>query len=309
MDLRLKIFLAVSRLRQLTEASRQLNMAPSSVSEQLAALESEVGVRLFVRTNRGMRLTEAGERLFKTAQLIEGQWHASLRAVNLIASGTHRIDLAASQTATELFLPRPLGRFRDRLPDVPIHLTMANTSTVLERVAAGSVDMGFIEGGTVHGSLLAVNLWSDGLVLVVSKRHHLAHLETIGVDRLVDLDWILREPGSGTRAIFERGLGRAGWSVDGLKVIMELSSLRAILSMVAHNVGVSVVSRAIVASGQTGDEGVHPIVIQGVSLERHIQLALNRHSSHSDAVEALIGLLKMDAEHHNRNVQKPITQA
>ena len=300
MDFRVKIFLAVARHRQLTEASRQLNMAASTVSEHVSALEVEIDAVLFVRTNRGMRLTEAGQRFFQAAQIIEGQWHSALREVPLIASGTHRIDLAASQTAIELFLPPPLGRFRERFPEVPIHLTMANPSEVLQQVAAGLVDMGLVEGGMVHGSLQAVNLWHDALVLVVSQRHPVAAEDRVMVDTLVDLDWILREPGSGTRATFERALGRAGWSTDSLKIIMELSSLRAILSMVANNVGVSVVSRAIAESGVL-HEGIRAITIDGLALERHIQLVRRRHGAHSTAAGSLMQMLVEDAESKDRH--------
>ncbi len=304
MDFRVKIFLAVARHRQLTEASRQLNMAASTVSEHVSALEAELAADLFMRTNRGMRLTEAGQRLFQAAQIIEGQWHSALREVPLIAAGTHRIDLAASQTAIELFLPPPLGRFRERFPEVPIHLIMANTSEVLQQVAAGLVDMGLVEGGMVQGSLQAVNLWHDDMVLVVSQRHPLAAADHVMADALVDLDWILREPGSGTRATFERALGRAGWSTDSLKIIMELSSLRAILSMVAHNVGVSVVSKAIVESGLL-HEGVHAVSVEGLALERHIQLVKRRHGAHSEAASGLVQMLTDDAERRNRQRARP----
>lgn len=304
MDSRLKFFLAVARTGKLTTASRQLNMSASALSAQLAALERDLGVILFVRGSRGMRLTPSGELLVAAAQEMEGQWLQAVREMAMVVRGERRIHLAASQTATELFLPAPLGRFREHFPDVHVHLTMGNTARVMRLVEERAVDFGIIEGGLVYGPLKMVNLWEDTLGLVVSTRHPLTRRDTVTVDDVVALDWILREEGSGTRRIFERALSEAGWSPDSLHVIMELSSLRAILAMVANNVGVSMVSTAVSQAQDLVITGIKWMVVKGLKLERHIQLVTREDKEMSPVTGELIKLLQNDARtKERRNLQ------
>jgi DNA-binding transcriptional LysR family regulator len=305
MDARLRLFLAVARAGKLTEASRQLNISASALSAQVAALEQELGVSLFVRGSRGMQLTPAGELLAARAQDMEGQWLKTLRDVALVARGEQRVHLAASQTAAELFLPAPLGRFRSRFADIQIRLSMGNTLNVMQWAEARTVDVGIIEGGIVYGSLTATNMWDDELGLIVSTRHPLATRQAVAIDDMVGLALILREPGSGTRRIFERALNEAGWSLDSLNVIMELSSLRAILAMVAHNVGASIVSNAVMKASAIRVEGVAWLPVRGLELTRRIQLVMRADLTLTPALTALIEEFRRDAHARQRAAREP----
>ncbi|MCL5066632.1 MAG: LysR family transcriptional regulator [Firmicutes bacterium] len=300
MDVRLRIFLAVAYLRQLTKASRYLHLAPSSVSEQLSSLEHDLGTVLFTRSHRGMELTLAGDQLYRAAQRIEGEWNAVLRDFERMAKGMSQIRLAASQTATELYLPNALGRFRRQFPDAPLHVLMVNSRTVMEEVAAGRVDLGLVEGGGIPSTLVSTPLWRDHLALIVADQHRLAGQEVVPLDELFELDWILREAGSGTRAIFEQALAVAGFPEDGLKIIMELSSLRAILAMVANNVGVSVLSLAIVDAQPITVHGICALPIAAMNLSRSIQLVTRAERQPNSLLDGLVEVLVQDAEIYNR---------
>ena len=295
MDIRLRIFLAVARVRQLTKASRYLNLAPSSVSEQLSALERDLGTALFRRAHRGMELTVAGEELYRTAERIEGEWNAVLRDLERMAKGTSQVRIAASQTAAELYLPGPLGKFRQQFPNAPLHVSMVNSRTVMEQVASGVVDVGLVEGGGIPATLASTPLWRDHLALIVSEAHPLAKRITVPLDALQDLEWVLREPGSGTRAIFEQALAAAGFPKDGLKIIMELSSLRAILAMVANNVGASVLSTAIIDAKPITVHGIRVMPIAEMNLSRSIRLVTPKDRPVDPLVSELIEMLSKAA--------------
>ncbi|AEJ41133.1 transcriptional regulator, LysR family [Sulfobacillus acidophilus TPY] len=295
MDPRLTLFLAVARMGRLNQASRLLNMSPSSLSAQISSLERDLGLTLFERGPRGMRLTAAGKRLADAAAELEGQWRHALTQARLTAAGQDQVALAASQTATELFLPRPLGIFRQRYPQIRLTVTMDNTEGVLRRVAEGSVSLGIIEGGPIHGAYSVTNLWQDELGVIVSRQHPLAVRKTLTVDEVVGLELILREAGSGTRTIFERALHQAGWSSQALNVIMEFSSLRAILAMVTHNVGGSIVSRAVVESPDIHIPDVVFIPVSDLVLTRNIQAVTRRHGPSAPARDTLLQFLKQDA--------------
>lgn len=272
MDPRLFAFLAVARTGQLTQASKRLNLAASSVSAQIASLERDLGAVLFVRGSRGMELTASGMALLQTAQRMEALWNKTTRDVRAEQEGAARVGIAASNTAAELFLPQPLGRFREKWPETRIRLIMTNSQEVIERVADGTVDVGIIEGAVPRGALYAERLWTDELVLIVSARHPWARRSCIQVSELSGLDWILREEGSGTRRVFEQALDYAGFSVHALNVMMQLSSLRSIVAMVANNVGVSVVSRAVLDSEEIQISGVASIPVEGLDLHRTLEV-------------------------------------
>ena len=305
MDFRLRIFLAVARAGQLTQASRQLNLSASSVSEQLASLEHELGSALFWRTNRGMKLTLSGEQLLRAALRMEGQWNAVVRDLAGMAKGLRPVRIAASQTAVELYLPTPLGRFRRDWPDVPLQVLMVNSQAVVDMVASGNVDVGLVEGGGIPSTLVSTPLWQDQLALMVSHDHVLAERESVDLEDLRELDWILREKGSGTRAIFEQALAVSGFPPKELNVIMELASLRAILAMVANNVGVSVLSTAIVESDPITVHGIASLTIDQTNLRRSLNLVTLREGSREPLVDNLVERLVKDAARHHRRRSRP----
>lgn len=274
MDSRLLVFLAVARMGQLTQASARLNLSPSSVSAQIASLEQDLGVTLFTRHGRGMELTASGKLLRAAAEQIESLWRKTVRDVQSSYDGTANLRLAASHTAAELFLPRPLGRFRSKWPQTQVHLTMTNSQSVVDMVTAGTVDVGIIEGASPASRLRHETLWRDELVMIAAAHHPVARRKSVAVEELMQWDWILREEGSGTRRVFERALEHKGFPANQLSVMMQLSSLRAILAMVANNVGVSVVSRAVIDTEEMTVPNIVCIAIEGLDLHRTLEAVL-----------------------------------
>ncbi len=242
MDNRLLIFLETAREGHITGAARLLNLSISAASHQIAQLELEFGTPLFIRGNRGMRLTPAGETLFSFANQIEALWQTAYREVHQTAEGEQWVHLAASHTVTEFFLPHPLGAFRQSHPDVHIHLSMANSADVIAQVETGRVDFGIAEGRIGHRDLKVTNLWQDQLGLIAPRTEYWEQHKSVTLDDIANTDLILREEGSGTRSIFDQALAHHGLSVSSLRVNAELSSIRAILDLVRNNIGCSVMS-------------------------------------------------------------------
>ncbi|MDA8344590.1 MAG: LysR family transcriptional regulator [Thermaerobacter sp.] len=270
MDQRLVAFLAVARAGRVTQAARQLNLSVSSVSQQITSLESDFGVRLFVRSNRGVVLSPAGATLRSFAENIEADWRSAFRAVRQSAAGDLVVHMSASHTVAEIFLPRPLGLYRRLYPAVQLNLTVQNSAAVLVQVETGQVDFGIAEGRLARHRLHVRDLWRDELGLIVSASHPWAGREGIDIAQLQEADLILREEGSGTRRIFESALHDAGHALDSLHVIMELSSLRAIVAMVRHGVGVSVLSRMV--AEEERESGIAFVPLPGLRLKRQIYL-------------------------------------
>lgn len=296
MDNRLLVFLATAREGHITGAARLLNLSVSAASHQIAQLELEFSTALFVRGNRGMRLTPAGESLFVYANQIEALWQTAYREVHQTAEGEQWVHLAASHTVTEFFLPQPLGLFRQMHPDVHIHLSMANSADVTNQVESGRVDFGIAEGRIGHRDLKVTNLWQDELGLIVPRTHPWAAWPSIPVSRLTELDLILREEGSGTRSILDQALAHHGLSVSSLRVNAELSSIRAILDLVKNNIGCSVMSWMITRDVPE----VAFIPIPDLQLTRRIHLIRHPSGDARPAMDHLIATLVSAARVFNQ---------
>jgi DNA-binding transcriptional LysR family regulator len=296
-DARLWAFLAVAREGRLTTAARTLNLSVSSVSQQIASLEHDFGVPLFIRGNRGTRLTPAGAVLLRHAEQIEAHWRQAFREAREVASGQHKLHCAASHTVTEILLPKPLGRFRQAYPEIRVHLSLANSADVAAMVETGQVDFGIAEGRTGHLRLRVTHLADDELGVVVASTHPWAGRESVTLSELLSADLILREPGSGTRLILEHALTEAGYAINPDHIIMELSSLRAILGMIRHNVGISVLSRMVVTEDGDDDQLLF-LPVQGLRLRRTLYLLTRRDEPLHPAAKDFLGFLRAAHQGH-----------
>jgi len=241
-NFRLRVFREVASQASFRRAAEVLYITQPAVTQQIKALEEELGSRLFDRSGGKVRLTAAGEVLLRHA----GEAEATLnRAVEEIGSleGEVRgaLRIAASTTIAQYVLPRLLAEFARQHPGVRLELESANTQRVVEAVAGGDAPIGLIEG-PAHRQELAVERWlEDELVLVVPAGHEWAN-EEISPSMLASVKLLVRERGSGTREVIEHALKRAGVSVH-KQIGMELGSTEALLACVEAGLGVGFASR------------------------------------------------------------------
>jgi len=140
-------------------------------------------------------------------------------------------------------------RYRKRYPGIAIVQSIGNTEYVAGRVRDGLADLGFAEGEMIDGpALLATPVAEDELVLVVPKRHPWARRAPQSPEEIAAGPWVLREPGSGTRAIFEAALPKLGLAPGDLAVALEVPSNEAVRAAVEAGTGVTAISRLVVAN-------------------------------------------------------------
>ncbi len=243
MDDKLRVFLAVVRCGSLTGAARELYLSQPAVSKQIRRLEAQHNATLFRRHERGVELTEAGRLLAGHAEriaAIEATASAELAALSGEQAGS--LKLGATLTLGEYVLPPIIGRFKQSHPLVDIWLEVENTARVLDDVISGRYDCGLIEGPARHHLARFERLADDYLVVVASGHHPLARATTLELAEVLAEPWIMREPGSGTRRVFEAALRAAGAEPTELTLLMQLGSTQAIKALVAANLGLSVLS-------------------------------------------------------------------
>jgi len=246
-DRRLQVFHTVARLLSFTNAAETLHMTQPAVTFQVRQLEEHFNTRLFDRTHNRISLTDAGKIVFQYADKscdLYGQMENAVREMTGEISGA--LTIGASTTIAEYMLPSLLGDFKDKYPDVNIHLKVSNSDGIVSMVENNTIDLGVVEAPVNNKNLLVEPCRTDQLVAIAPPNHALAGRKSVKLEDLLDFPFICREEGSGTREVISDYVTKVDTTGDGLKISMELGSPEAVKGAVEAGMGISVVSRATI---------------------------------------------------------------
>jgi len=236
----LTAFLAVARRGSVTEAAEELVVTQPSVSAAISALERELGVQLTERHGRTLAPTPAGRAYLAYASEVIGLLERGRRAAQEAADPqTATLRVSAVTTAGEHLAPLLLQAFRERHPDLEVSLDVGNREKVFARLADHEVDVaitGRVPVGTqLHGEAFAAN----EIVLITEGSDPLARRRWVAPEELARRPWLVREPGSGTRAMCEEYLASQEISPE----LLTLGSNGAIRQAARVGLGVAMTSR------------------------------------------------------------------
>jgi DNA-binding transcriptional LysR family regulator len=208
----------------------------------LNELERQLHVTLLDRSGKSVALTDAGRTLYARAGELFGVERAAereLRELRGLKRGVLRV--AASTTIATYLLPPYLGRFHTRHPNVRIQTTSANTRAVLRALLEFRVDVALVEGPVAHSRVQVVPWREDELVVIAAPGHPTAVDGPVDLGRLSAEQFLVREPGSGTRVVTEQALAARGVR---LSRTIRVGGTEAIKQAVAAGLGLGIVSRA-----------------------------------------------------------------
>ena len=243
----LRIFLAVAASGHMTRAAAGLGITQSAASAAIAALENQYQVNLFNRVGRSIQISETGEMFISEAQAVLDRAEAAQRTLRELGGITvGHLEIAASQTIANYWLPRHLAHFHESFPGVMLNVSISNTREVENAVVTGAADIGFVEGTTRAAQLVLDIVDHDQLVLVTSPKRWPA-LNNGAID-IAKAPWIIREPGSGTREVLETLAVQNGLKWSDLNIVLELPSNEAVREAVEAGAGVTLISGHVIAS-------------------------------------------------------------
>ncbi len=242
----LRLFAAVAREGGFSAAAAALHLSQPAVSKGVREFETQLGTALIERGAQGLRLTEAGARLFEKAQAlfaVERDAEDELDALRGLQRGT--LAIGASTTIATYLLPTVIGAFHRDHPAIELHLTSANTRQIAELLVARRLDLAFVEGPTQEFPVTAKSWRQEELVLIAAPDHRLLDLRPSAVLAALEREiFLIRELGSGTREVVAAAL--AAHQIRPRSTI-EIGSTEAIKQMVAAGFGVAIVSAAAAA--------------------------------------------------------------
>lgn len=285
----LAVFHAVAQEKSITAAARRLLISQPAVSKQLGQLERKLRVKLFDRQPRGVQPTEAGICLASYAARLFTLADDSERAMDELR-GLHRgrLRIGASTTIGVYLLPDVFVGFRKAHPNIQLHLEIAPSELLQERLLNGSIDLAVTEGNVRDESLKSTVLMDDQLITIAPFNHPLTRKRSVTASTLCREPFVIRETGSGTQSLVELSLAQRGLHIN---PAMSLGSTEAIKRAVASGVGVAIVSRLAVEL-ELHAKKLALVRISDLDIRRPVHCVTHRNATPSQSASAFLAMLQ-----------------
>lgn len=262
----LQALVAVARDGSMTTAAEKLGISQQAVSERIRTAERILGVPVFERTARGVRLTAQGGVVIDWATDILSAAESLDQGVRTL-SGADRLSItvAASNTVSECLLPGWASRLRTLDSPVRLHVLPGNSDQVIHEVSSGAAQLGFVESPRVPRSVRSRVVAHDQLVAVVPPDHPWARRnKPLPASELATTPLVLRESGSGTRAFLQDAVGTLA------EAAAVLSSTAAVRDAVI-TLGAPAVLSSLAVSRDVESGRLVAVAIDGVTLRRALR--------------------------------------
>lgn len=236
----LRLFLALAETGSVSAAARMVHVTQPTASMGLKEITDAVGVPLYEVVARKVHLTAMGKELAKTARAMSTEWESFEQEVHGVKGLTQgKLKVAVVSTA-KYFVPRILGTFCAKYPQIDISLEVLNRDGVVKRLEENLDDLYIMSQPPLHLDLEDEVFMPNPLLLVASKNHAFAKKNNFDISLLRNEKFIFREKGSGTRMATDAHLKRLKFKPD---VRLELGSNEAIKQAVIGGLGIAVLSR------------------------------------------------------------------
>jgi len=282
----LEVFAAIARIDNVSRAAESLNMSQSAASSALVELERQFDCPLFDRIGKSLRLNSTGrgllpqvEDLLAKAGEIEG----------FLAGGKlGPLAVGATLTIGNYLATLIVAEYLQRHPESRVDLKVSNTRHVLDGLIRCELDVGLIEGEANDPDLLIEPWLADELVVFCAPQHKLAHIAQVTNQQLAGESWILRERGSGTRALFDRVVAPA---LEQVNIQLQLEHTEAIKRVVEAGLGLSCLSRVSLRDAFRRGSLVE-IKTPQFNLQRHFYFVQHRQRHISPASRTFLALCR-----------------
>jgi len=290
LDFRHETFLILSSCGSFTKAAEILHITQPAVSQHIKYLEEFYGCKLIDSTGRRIKLTRQGELLREFAMTVFADSKHLRQNIAELDTETMQFSFGATLSIGEYVMPDILSRLLIKYPRMQIHMSVANTQVLLERLRRGELEFIIVEGLFDKSEYDATLFSLENFVPVCSPGSEFANRE-VSFEELTRSRLILREPGSGTREIFENILQKNNFTLHAFDKLIEIGNMAAIKKMVSMDLGITFMFEA--AAKKELESGTLSLInIAGFSERREFNFVLLKNSFFRDRYMKIFKLLK-----------------
>lgn len=281
----LRAFLAVADTRSFSRAAEQAFLTQPAMSKRISALEQELGLRLFDRIGRQVRLTEAGVMLVERARaIINAVEEAKSSLSNPSGAIIGPLRLGTSHHVGLHRLPPALKHFHERYPHVQLDLRFMDSEQACRAVEQAELELAIVTlPANAAPALTLAPVWDDPLEIVVAAHHRLARQARVSLDALLALPAILPGPGTFTREIILQALGSRR---DDVRVGMSTNYLEVLRMLVSIGLGWSALPLTLI------DSDLKVVHIENVTIHRRLGIVTHAARTLSTAARALVEIVR-----------------
>ena len=291
MDTRqLAAFCAVVDRKSFSLAAEELGVTQPAVSLQIRSLEKRLGERLIDRSGRRVEPTEAGTRLYRSAQRMLALEQQLLDEVSGDGELRGRLEIGCSTGPGATVLPLLLGEFQAENPGVAISLSVNDTLHVIDLVAERRLELGVVGAAPRHRAVTFEPFFQDEIVLAVPPGHRLAG-KKVKLEELRAEAVILMQEGAGVRQMVEDELRTAGLRLRDLDVKLELGLQESVKAAVAAGHGVTFISRSSIEP-ELAAGSLEAATVEGLTPTREISLVRSTGRTPSRVAEAFVAFAR-----------------
>lgn len=288
-DPKLKTVLSVAETLNITKSAKLLSLTQPSVSQHIKAVEETLGVKLFVRTNRGLKVTAEGQIVIDYAKKMRGLYGVLLKQLEDQKRSVQHLTVGVTPTAESNAISQVLALYSAQNPSIRITIITDTINNLYTKLKEYEVDFAIIEGSISDPSCSSILLDTDHLVLAASSSNPISSMPLIPISLLKQQRLILRLPSSGTRTLFETALSMCGESIDAFNIILELDNMNTIKELVQRDFGVSVISKSACLDDVRAGRFC-TIPIEKLNMIREINIVYTSDFGHTDILRDIVAI-------------------
>ncbi|MBC3886995.1 LysR family transcriptional regulator [Acetobacterium paludosum] len=290
LDFRMDTFLTVCRYMNFTKAAEILSITQPGVSQHIHYLETCYGAKLFKYDKKKMRLTDAGDILYKTAVRMKHDELYLKESITDFDTRKKRLVFGATLTIGEFVIGEHLKDYLAAYPDAQVKMLIGNTSELLASLRLGEIDFALVEGNFSKNEYDHL-IYSKERYIPVCGKDYSFQSEPNKLEDLLTHRIIVRETGSGTREILEKNLEYRNLVIEDFKYVVEVGGMNAIKSLVEYNCGITFLYEAVVKK-ELKSGTLRELKLEDFEVTHDFAFIWNHGSLFSDHYQKLFKLLK-----------------
>ena len=294
-DPKMETLLMVAKLGSFTKAGEILALTQPAVSNHIRQLEQKLGVRLVLRNNGSVTLTDEGKIVVKYARRMQALDTKMLSDLQDCAKRLTRIRIGITHTAESNVISEILAKYSNEHSGVIITIITNTIKKLYGMLDNYELDMAIVEERPNAPELKSLLLDTDCLVCVVSTNNPLARRSMVTLEELKGEKMILRRPGSATRIMFEAQLESISESIDDFDVILEVDNIATIKDLIRKDLGVSILPKSTCAD-ELRKKKLAALQVENLSMVRETNIIYHRDFSHIEILREILTLYR-ESEH------------